>query len=104
MAFIGRFDCTTLPSTSELELIIIQEPVDFWVLEVGFEFWILLIPYVSSAPQLGYIEKRGQDLRGNDALSPVSTTHTDLEHRWRGTIMVVKWKQLSVHTHPYQHL
>ena len=32
----------------------------------------------------------GQDLRGNDALSPVSTTRTDPKHRWWGTITVVK--------------
>ena len=46
-----------------------------------------------------YIEACGHDLRGNDALSPVSTASRENEHRWWGTIMVVKRKQLSVHTH-----
>ena len=45
-----------------------------------------------------------QDLCENDALSPVSSTHIDPENKWRSTLTVVKWSQLSVLTLPYLHL
>ncbi len=36
------------------------------------------------------------DQWGCDAISPVSITLTHQKHRWRGTIMIVRWSQLVV--------